>query len=155
MTPNQARKLAWGAGLVATGVLAGAIAAAAIPAGAQTPTPSTSSGATTDAPGTTDNDAGKAPGGQRAGEVLLTGTNADKAKAAALKAVPGATIERLETDADGAVYEAHLTKADGTHATVKFDKSFNVTGVEAGHGGGRGHDGPSSGTSSSSTTGTA
>jgi len=48
--------------------------------------------------------------------------------------VPGATVDRVETDADGAVYEAHVTKSDGTKATVKFDKDFAVTGVEEGNG---------------------
>jgi uncharacterized membrane protein YkoI len=64
----------------------------------------------------------------------LTGTDAEKARAAALKAVPGATVDRVETDADGAVYEAHMTKSDGSKVTVKFDKDFNVTGVEPGMG---------------------
>jgi hypothetical protein len=149
MTPNRTRQFAWGVGLVAAGALAGTIAAAAIPAGAQTPSPSTP-GSTT----TTPADPAK-PRGQHPGETLLTGTNADKAKAAALKALPGATIERLETDAEGAVYEAHVTKADGTRATVKFDKDFNVTGIETG-GGGHGHGGgDASSTSTTSTTGTA
>jgi uncharacterized membrane protein YkoI len=52
------------------------------------------------------------------------------AKAAALAKLPGATVVRVETDADGDAYEAHVTKADGSRATVKFDKSFNVTSVE-------------------------
>ena len=65
-------------------------------------------------------------------EVLLTGTNADKARAAALAAVPGATIERVETDAEGAVYEAHMVKSDGSHVTVKMDANFKVTGIETG-----------------------
>jgi len=60
-------------------------------------------------------------------ETVLTGDAADKVTAAALKAVPGATVDRVETDADGDTYEAHLTKADGTHATVKLDASYNVT----------------------------
>ncbi len=71
------------------------------------------------------------PGGQRPDETLLTGDNAAKAKAAALAKLPGATIVRVETDADGDAYEAHVTKADGSPATVKFDKSFNVTSVES------------------------
>jgi hypothetical protein len=57
-------------------------------------------------------------------------------KAAALKAVPGGTVYRVETDADGATYEAHMTKADGTRVTVKFDKSFKVTAVQDGMGAG-------------------
>jgi len=78
-------------------------------------------------------DAGRSaggPGGQRADESPLTGDNAAKAKAAALAKLPGATVVRVETDADGDAYEAHVTKADGSPATVKFDKSFNVTSVE-------------------------
>ena len=52
-------------------------------------------------------------------------------KAAALDRVPGASIVRVETDADGhAAYEAHLVKKDGTPATVYVDKQFDVGGVE-------------------------
>jgi hypothetical protein len=138
---DQQRKngLVWGAGLVAAGAIAGVVLAATLPAGAQTPTPSPSTGTQT-AP----RDPSKAT---HEGEALLTGTNADKAKAAALKALPGATIERVETDSDGDVYEAHVVKADGTRATVKFDKDFNVLRVETG---GHGHGGDDSTSSSSS-----
>ena len=65
---------------------------------------------------------------------MLTGTDAEKAKAAALKAVPGGTIIRVETDAGDGVYEAHMKKADGTLVTVKLDKNFVVTKVETGMG---------------------
>ncbi len=50
---------------------------------------------------------------------------------AALKAVPGDTVVRVETDA---AHEAHLTKADGTRVTVKLDKSFALVKVEDGLG---------------------
>src|SRR2546430_14816893 len=40
-------------------------------------------------------------GGQRRDETPLTGDDASKATAAALAKVPGATIVRVETDADG------------------------------------------------------
>ena len=66
--------------------------------------------------------------GQR--ETLLTGDTAAKVKAAALAKVPGATVERVETDADhGSPYEAHLRKADGTELEVLVDKSFAVTAI--------------------------
>ncbi|UDY37652.1 PepSY domain-containing protein [Dermatobacter hominis] len=65
-------------------------------------------------------------------ETPLTGTELEKATAAALGAVPGATVERAETDADGATYEVHATKADGSHVTVALDADFNVTGTQAG-----------------------
>jgi hypothetical protein len=67
-------------------------------------------------------------------ETLLTGTTADKVKAAALAAVPNATVIRVETDSAGSPYEAHLRKADGTEVTVKVDASFKVTGTESGFG---------------------
>ncbi len=69
-------------------------------------------------------------------EELLTDDTAEKAKAAALAANPGGTIERVETDAEGAAYEAHMTKADGSRITVKLDSSFKVTSTETGGSGG-------------------
>lgn len=72
-------------------------------------------------------------GGHRANgktETLLTGDTAAKAKAAALAKVPGATVERVETDADhGSPYEAHLRKSDGTELEVLVNKDFAVTAV--------------------------
>lgn len=68
---------------------------------------------------------------QRSDETLLTGDDAEKARAAALAKYPGATIQRVETDSDG-VYEAHLTTADGKRVTVELDKDFTVTGEETG-----------------------
>lgn len=67
-------------------------------------------------------------------EEVLTGDLAAQATAAAQAAVPGATVERVETDAEGAAYEAHMTKSDGSRVTIKFDTNFNVTGTEEGHG---------------------
>ena len=72
-------------------------------------------------------------GQQRSDETLLTGDAAAKVRALALAKVPGATIVRVETDADGnAAYEAHLVKADGTPATVYVNKQFQVVSVQAG-----------------------
>jgi hypothetical protein len=66
--------------------------------------------------------------GQR--ENPLTGDTASKVKAAALAKVPGATVERVETDADhGSPYEAHVRKADGSRLEVLVDKDFQVTAV--------------------------
>jgi hypothetical protein len=125
------RTVGWAAGLVAAGAIVGGVMAATLSASAvSTPAPSGTSTTATD-PGARGHGG---PGGQHPGETMLTGDNAAKAKAAALKAVPGGTIERVETDAEGAVYEAHMTKSDGSRVTVKFDKSFNVTAVEDGMG---------------------
>ena len=88
------------------------------------------------------------------GETLLTGSSASKAKAAALAAVPGATVLRVETDSGPAVYEAHLRKSDGSLATVKLDSSFHVTAVQNGMGTGPGGP-PPSGAPSGAPSGTA
>lgn len=66
-------------------------------------------------------------------ETLLTGATADSAKAAALAAVPDGTVQRVENDAEGATYEAHMTKADGSQVTVKLDANFAVSSIETGH----------------------
>ncbi|MGE5827011.1 MAG: PepSY domain-containing protein [Micromonosporaceae bacterium] len=133
---RRRRQLVGGAGLLAVGAVAGALFAVAVPAGAQT-TPSSAAATASSAPGSDGHGrGGHGRGGQRPGETLLTGADAEKAKVAALKAVPGATVDRVETDAGGAAYEAHVTKSDGTKVTVKFDKDFNVTGVETGRGSG-------------------
>jgi uncharacterized membrane protein YkoI len=63
-------------------------------------------------------------------ETLLTGDTAAKVEAAAKAKVPGATIERVETDADtGSPYEAHMRKADGSEVIVYVNSSFDVTGT--------------------------
>ena len=67
-------------------------------------------------------------------ETVLAGDTATSAEAAVKAKYPDATIERMETDAEGAVYEAHITKADGSHATVKLDANFAVTDTLSGHG---------------------
>ena len=142
---NSIRKAAAGAAIVATAVAGGAVGASLLgTAGAQT---SSGSSTTAPAPG------GGAPGGQfdptQGGhvgqngtkEVLLTGDTADKVRAAAQAAVPGATIQRVETDAEGSPYEAHMVKSDGTNVTVKVDNNYKVTNIEN-DGAGFGHGGP-------------
>lgn len=76
-------------------------------------------------------------------ETPVTGDAAERVKAAALEAVPGGTVLRVETDADGSPYEAHVRRADGTEVVVKVDESFAVTAVEehARKGGPRGRGG--------------
>lgn len=65
-------------------------------------------------------------------EIELTGTEAEQVTAAALEAVPGGTVDRVETDDHGAAFEAHMTDADGNRVTVKFDASYAVIEVEQG-----------------------
>ncbi len=72
-------------------------------------------------------------GHQRSDETLLTGDTAAKVRALALAKVPGGTVVRVETDADGnAAYEAHMVKADGTPVTVYLSKQLEVVSVQTG-----------------------
>jgi uncharacterized membrane protein YkoI len=78
-------------------------------------------------------------------ETELTGDALAKVKAAAVAKVGGA-VDRASVESDGsntaAAYEAHVTKADGTHVTVILDSSYTVLSVETGDGRGHGgHDG--------------
>ena len=65
-------------------------------------------------------------------ETLLTGDDLTKATAAAEAAVPGGTVQRAETDAEGAAFEVHVAKSDGSQVTMKLDASFKVTSTEDG-----------------------
>ena len=63
-------------------------------------------------------------------EQPLGAADAAKVKAAALKRVPGGTVERVETDVDhGSPFEAHVRKADGTELEVLVNSQFRVTAV--------------------------
>jgi len=89
------------------------------------------------APAATAPSASQPWGGQRSDETPLTGDTLAKVESLAKAKVPGGTIVRVETDADGhAAYEAHMTNADGTPVTVYVDKQFNVVSVETGSPGG-------------------
>ena len=119
----------------ATGALALAALAGTAVANAADATPSPSSSQSADA-----NQAQ-----QRPVEEALTGDAATKVKDAVTTKYPGVTIDRMEKDADGqSVYEAHITKADGTHVTVMLDANYAITGEATGGPGGHrgGQDGP-------------
>ena len=124
-------------GAIAAGLAAGSYgiaSAASNDAGSS----SSSTGGTTAArpavpapPGQAGPGGGRPWGGQRSDETPLTGDTASKVEAAAKAKVPGATIVRVETDADGhAKYEAHMTDADGTPVTVYVGEDFQVLSVE-------------------------
>jgi uncharacterized membrane protein YkoI len=141
MTPL--RKLLVGGAFAGTALLGGALGASFLgSANAQTTDPSTTTAPAASAPAQAPS--GQAPAGQdqprqapdwsKGGhqangktETVLTGDDLTKATAAAQAAVPGATVQRAETDAEGAAYEVHMTKADGSIVTVKLDSNFNVT----------------------------
>ena len=131
-TSRRSQRLVGAVGLLLAGGLAGGVLAATSSASAADPTTPTAATPAATAPAPPADTATSV----RPGEEALTGGNLATAKAAGLKAVPGGTVYRVETDADGATYEAHMTKADGTRVTVKFDKSFAVTSIEDGMGAG-------------------
>jgi uncharacterized membrane protein YkoI len=74
-------------------------------------------------------------------EAALTGDVLAKVKAAAVAKV-GGTVDSATAENDSsntsAVYEAHVTKADGTHVTVILDSAYAVLSVETGGPGGHG-----------------
>jgi len=71
-------------------------------------------------------------GQQRSDETPLTGDALAKVTAAAQAKVPGGTIVRVETDADGhAKYEAHMTDSSGNPVTVYVDANFNYVSTES------------------------
>jgi hypothetical protein len=136
--------------IVGAAAIGAALGGAAIAGAATSGTTGASPAATGTAPSATAMPPGNMPDPATMtngpGETLLTGTTADKVKAAALAAVPGATVIRVETDSAGSPYEAHLRKADGSEVTVKVDTGFAATTTEQGFGGGPGGGGPHDGT---------
>lgn len=68
-------------------------------------------------------------------ETLLTGSDLQKADAAADAVEPGATVIRAETDSSGASsYEVHMRKSDGSIVTVELNSDFTVKGTTSGFG---------------------
>ena len=79
-------------------------------------------------------------------ETPVTGTAADKAKAAAEKSVgSGSTATDVTTDFTGDGYEVTVKKADGSTTEVHMDKSFTVMQGGPGGPGGPGGHGPGDG----------
>ena len=68
-------------------------------------------------------------------EKAVTGEAADKAQAAAVKAVGGGTAGDVTTDYFGSGYEVTVTKSDGSKVEIHLDSSFNVMGPPGGQGG--------------------
>jgi hypothetical protein len=62
-------------------------------------------------------------------EKAVTGEAADKAKAAALKAVGGGTAGDVTTDYFGNGYEVTVTQSDDSKVEVHLDSSFEVMGA--------------------------
>ena len=128
------RALALGA--VSIGLAAGSYGVASAATGSTTSTTTTTVPSTGAPPGGRGawggRPAGAAPWGrQRSDETLLTGDALAKVTAIAQDKVPGGTIVRVETDADGnAAYEAHMVTAAGARATVYVDNDFGFVRVD-------------------------
>jgi len=69
-------------------------------------------------------------------EQAVTGTAAEKARAAAVKAAGGGTAGDVTTDYFGHGYEVTVTKSDGSTVEIHLDSSFNVMAGPGGCGGG-------------------
>jgi hypothetical protein len=133
---GRKRRWAAAAGLLAAGAIGGGVLASALTASASSDT-STATAGTVSAPSGHAKPPG--PGGSqpvRPDEKSVPSATAATLRAAALKAVPGGTVYRIETDAGDGAYEVHMKKADGSLVTVKFDKNLKVTRVESGMGAG-------------------
>ncbi len=147
--------------LVTGGLVVGASLGAAGIATAATGATATAPGPSSSAPSA--GTQGAPPNGQAAdpatmahgpNETLLTGSDLEKATAAAEAALPGATIIRAETNSSGASpYEVHMRKSDGSEVTVELDSNFAVVATVSGFGGGpAGTQAPSGAPSSSASS---
>ena len=112
-------------GAIALGVAAGSYGVASAASGGSSSGSGSGSAATPSA---------RQPWGpQRSDETPLTGDTAAKVRELALAKVPGGTIVRVETDADGnAAYEAHMVRSDGSPVTVYVSKQLEVVSVQSG-----------------------
>ena len=128
MSPTSIRKVTAASTLLVSGLIAGGVLAGSMTANAatnpSTPTSSYSSTAARQAPDT-----------------AVTGTEADKVKAAVTAKNAGTTITEVRKDPDGS-YDALGTDSSGN--PVFYDVSADLKTVTAG-GGGRGHGGPGGG----------
>ena len=135
-TGGRKKRWAGAVGLLAAGAISGGVLASTLSASASS-TPA-ASGSTVSSPGGGDARP-PGPGGAqpvRSDEKSVSSATAAALRAAALNAVPGGTVYRIETDAGDGAYEVHMTKAGGSLVTVKFANNLKVTKVENGMGAG-------------------
>jgi hypothetical protein len=66
------------------------------------------------------------------GDAGLSGPQADRAKAAALRITGGGHANSVERDSEnGATYEVEVTKPDGRTVDVRLDENYEVIVVES------------------------
>lgn len=137
-TPRRSARWAGAAGLLAAGAITGGVLAGTFSANAATTpaTPPSSSSSSSESA------TGQAPGNfpahgsaaHESAEKAVTGTNATKAQAAAVKVVGSGTAGAVTTDMTGSGFETTVTKSDGSTVEVHLDSSYAVEN----HGGGIG-----------------
>ena len=70
-------------------------------------------------------------GGADDGDAQAAGPGADRARAAALAAVPGGTVNAVERDDEnGATWEVEVGKPGGGTADVRLDERYGVVVIE-------------------------
>ncbi len=121
--------------MLITGAVVGAavIGGGAIASAASSSSSTSGSGTSSGTPSARPNMPAPGTSAHENAEKTVTGTAADKAKAAAIKAVGGGTAGTVTTDFTGNGYEVTVTKSDGSKVEIHLDTSFNVM---------RGHGGP-------------
>ena len=81
-------------------------------------------------------------GGAADDDKPLTGTDLDKAVAAALEETGGSTVTETEVGDDGSAYGVEVRLDDGSQVEVNLDEDFAVVGLLADDGGRGDEDGP-------------
>ena len=125
---RHSRTVRWAcaAGLLAAGAVAGGVLAGSLSANAATGTPTPSSSSSTSSA----HDRGGFPdhgtAAHEGAEKPVTGSNATKAQAAAVKSVGSGTAGAVTTDITQTGYEVTVTKSDGSKVEVHLDKAFTV-----------------------------
>jgi hypothetical protein len=65
------------------------------------------------------------------GDQQLKGSQADRARAAALRLTGGGTANAVERDSEkGATYEVEVTRTDGSTVDVRLDESFRLVAID-------------------------
>jgi hypothetical protein len=137
---SRGTKTRWAgaAGLLAAGAISGGVLASTLSAGAATSSTSSNSeysSSSSTAPPARPNFPTPGSAAHEDAEKPVTGANATKAQAAAVKAVGSGKAGAVTTDYTGNGYEVTVTKSDGSTVEVHMDASFNVQGGPNGPGG--------------------
>jgi len=125
---------ALGGAAVGGAAVAGAATSHSSAAAASGARPAAPPGRSMPAPGTAAHEDAEKP---------VTGADADKAKAVAVKAVGGGTAGDVTTDYSGDGYEVTVTKSDGSSVEIHLDSSFQALAGPPGGGPGGGGPPPS------------